>query len=92
MTRSYEAAVAVVQNDVKHVRELVEWNHIDAQRGISELTLHLNKIDKRLDELHDLFNQAKGARWAIAAAAAVASVGVSVIAWATKISIWPLPK
>jgi chromosome segregation ATPase len=85
------ARLAVVENEVKHLSRQLAEHRAETQALAATAKESREELSAKLDGLHALFEQAKGARWAIALAAGIVSAIGGVIVWIAKYAVWVRP-
>lgn len=92
MNNSEGARLAVVENEVKHLVRQMADHRAETQSAAASAQVSREELSVKLDGLHDLFQQAKGARWAIAVAAGVVSAISASTVWIAKYGFGAFPK
>ncbi len=90
------ADIAVLKAEFKHVRELVERNHQDAQSGGAAIRADMKAIAESIEKLNTDFNERRGAekaaKWFIGVSSGSIGAGVSAGLWKLASYIAAAPK
>jgi len=92
VNQSDNARISVVEVEIKHIIRQLAEHRAETQAAAASAKESREHLSEKLDALHALFLQAKGARWAIVAAASLTTFVLAVLAYVTKINFGSLPK
>lgn len=86
------ADIAVLKAEFKHVRELVERNHMDAQTGKDELHRDIKALAASIERLNTDLNERRGAEKAAKWMIGISSGSIGAGLWKLASYIAAAPK